>query len=264
MFRFLTISCIVFSLSVCEVVFSDEIDVNLIVEKIVPQYDLLLNNREYGKLFESTKKALELCDINDPSGLYFYANFYTFLLYKGINDRALRDNGIKFYQLNGKDLEKFKRINFIAIEHINNANVYLLKNGKNLKQYEDICRKSALVALADFFENYVNIEFELGTDKATREGKMTLEHGANLLKKTKYLVKLTLIGHTDSQGDSDFNYQLSKKRAESIKSFLVSTGAPEDRIITEGRGEGEPIADNSTVAGRATNRRVEIMITLAH
>ena len=67
-------------------------------------------------------------------------------------------------------------------------------------------------------------------------------------------------GHTDSQGSSTFNDQLSQRRADAVREFLVDAGVARDRITAMGRGESEPIVDNNTAENRATNRRVEIVV----
>ncbi len=73
--------------------------------------------------------------------------------------------------------------------------------------------------------------------------------------------KLEVTGHTDSKGRKAYNEQLSQKRADKVKAYLVEEkGIESDRIKTFGKGEAEPIADNATTEGRAKNRRVEIQI----
>jgi outer membrane protein OmpA-like peptidoglycan-associated protein len=67
-------------------------------------------------------------------------------------------------------------------------------------------------------------------------------------------------GHTDSQGAEQFNQQLSQRRAESVRSYLISRGIASDRITAEGHGLSQPVADNGTPEGRANNRRVEIVV----
>ncbi len=67
-------------------------------------------------------------------------------------------------------------------------------------------------------------------------------------------------GHTDSVGKASDNETLSLKRAESVRSFLVSRGIPSDKIRATGLGSSRAIADNSTPDGRANNRRVEIVV----
>lgn len=71
---------------------------------------------------------------------------------------------------------------------------------------------------------------------------------------------ILVVGHTDSTGTAAHNMDLSIRRAGSVKSFLVGEGINGSRLTTQGKGETEPIALNSTVEGRAQNRRVEIVI----
>lgn len=72
---------------------------------------------------------------------------------------------------------------------------------------------------------------------------------------------IKIVGHTDSTGKVDYNQTLSEKRAKSVFNYLMEDqGVSSKRMTYEGRGVHEPVADNSTVEGRALNRRVEIMI----
>jgi outer membrane protein OmpA-like peptidoglycan-associated protein len=69
-----------------------------------------------------------------------------------------------------------------------------------------------------------------------------------------------VIGHTDSTGSDAINNPLSVNRANAVRDYLVTRGVPAARITTEGRGSYEPVADNSSEAGRARNRRVELFL----
>ena len=71
---------------------------------------------------------------------------------------------------------------------------------------------------------------------------------------------IKVIGHTDSRGTEAYNMSLSERRAAAVKAYAVSQGVPASRLSTVGKGFAEPIGDNATEAGRATNRRVEIVI----
>ncbi|WP_223639684.1 OmpA family protein [Corallococcus sp. EGB] len=71
---------------------------------------------------------------------------------------------------------------------------------------------------------------------------------------------LLIEGHTDARGSAEYNDQLSERRAESVKNFLVNQGVPADRIEIRGMGKSRPVASNSTAEGRANNRRVEIVV----
>lgn len=75
--------------------------------------------------------------------------------------------------------------------------------------------------------------------------------------------KLTVEGHTDSQGSSGYNQTLSQHRAESVRAYLVSRGYPGDLIQARGIGKERPVADNGSPEGRANNRRVEIIVDRA-
>ena len=70
-------------------------------------------------------------------------------------------------------------------------------------------------------------------------------------------------GHTDSVGSDAYNQALSERRAASVREYLVTHGISSDKVTSAGMGEGSPIADNSTKAGRAENRRTEFHLQLA-
>ncbi|HLR17531.1 MAG TPA: OmpA family protein [Alcanivoracaceae bacterium] len=72
---------------------------------------------------------------------------------------------------------------------------------------------------------------------------------------------ITLEGHTCNMGPEEYNQALSERRAENAKQFLVEQGVDASRITTIGKGESEPVADNSTREGRERNRRVDAVIT---
>jgi len=90
-------------------------------------------------------------------------------------------------------------------------------------------------------------------------GKAKLD---DLVSKVKgiNLEVIIAVGHTDSVGADGYNQKLSVRRAESVKAYLVSKGIEKNRIYTEGKGEKQPVASNTTSEGRAKNRRVEIEV----
>jgi len=75
--------------------------------------------------------------------------------------------------------------------------------------------------------------------------------------------RLRVIGHTDSTGSADYNYNLSNRRATSVANHLAAGGLDQNRLITQGMGPDQPIASNNTEAGKAMNRRVELQIVAA-
>jgi outer membrane protein OmpA-like peptidoglycan-associated protein len=92
---------------------------------------------------------------------------------------------------------------------------------------------------------------------ASARAKLT-EVSAAVLKDPNAV--LVVEGHTDSRGSADMNQELSVKRAQAVRDFLVSKGVPVDHVTAEGFGLARPIADNNTAEGRADNRRVEIVV----
>lgn len=103
-----------------------------------------------------------------------------------------------------------------------------------------------------------NLEFDFGKSTIRSTSYPSLNRVADLLKTKDFSLKLA--GHTDNVGSDAANLKLSKDRAESVKSYLVSQGANPSRIEATGYGESQPIATNKTDAGRQQNRRVEFTL----
>ena len=74
-------------------------------------------------------------------------------------------------------------------------------------------------------------------------------------------LKLQVEGHTDSIGSDEYNLQLSEKRADSVRAYLVSNGVTPDSVTAQGFGKADPVADNSTSQGRKLNRRVDMIVS---
>lgn len=103
---------------------------------------------------------------------------------------------------------------------------------------------------------YINFD----TDKASirPDGKPAVDEIGKLLKADPAL-KLAIEGHTDNSGDGAHNLALSKARADAVLQSLVEDGIDARRLRTAGHGAGKPLADNKDDAGRAQNRRVELI-----
>ena len=104
------------------------------------------------------------------------------------------------------------------------------------------------------------VTFEYNKDGLTPTAKANLDKLVEVFKEYPD-TNLLIVGHTDNKGSQAYNLPLSQKRALSVKNYLVSKGISASRLTSQGKGLEEPIADNSTEAGRAQNRRVEIAIT---
>jgi outer membrane protein OmpA-like peptidoglycan-associated protein len=84
-----------------------------------------------------------------------------------------------------------------------------------------------------------------------------------VLQKNPQIAKLSIIGHTDSDGADTYNQQLSDKRAKAVLAYFTSHGVEAGRLTAIGKGESAPVASNDTAAGREQNRRVEFLIVEA-
>jgi OOP family OmpA-OmpF porin len=105
-----------------------------------------------------------------------------------------------------------------------------------------------------------NILFTPASTTLTDSSFIALDELANVLQEHTE-VHLTIEGYTDNLGTPQKNLLLSQKRAQAVKTYLVRKGIPEKRITAIGLGQEHPIADNTTPAGRAVNRRVELKIS---
>lgn len=90
--------------------------------------------------------------------------------------------------------------------------------------------------------------------------QLKLNEVANALIKVDPLSKMMVEGHTDSQGSAPYNQELSQRRAQTVRDYLVSRGIASDRITAQGFGFTRSIAENTSAEGRANNRRVEIVV----
>jgi outer membrane protein OmpA-like peptidoglycan-associated protein len=102
--------------------------------------------------------------------------------------------------------------------------------------------------------------FASGKSELLPSAENKLSEVAAALSSDDSKAKIVVEGHTDSTGAADMNQELSIKRASAVRDALVSRGVKADRVRVEGFGASRPVADNSSQAGRANNRRVEIVI----
>jgi OOP family OmpA-OmpF porin len=104
-----------------------------------------------------------------------------------------------------------------------------------------------------------NLLFESGSDVIVSSSFSSLNDLAKVLNNNP-AYKLYLEGHTDNVGDDEANLDLSKRRALSVKNYLISKGVSSERLSTDGFGEARPVDTNDTPEGRTKNRRVEMHI----
>jgi len=104
-----------------------------------------------------------------------------------------------------------------------------------------------------------DVMFESGSSYLQPGGRDKLRQFADVLNRYPR-TNIEVIGHTDSRGSDESNYELSRQRAVAVADELVRDGVSNARIKVRGEGESRPVATNDTPEGRAMNRRVEINI----
>jgi outer membrane protein OmpA-like peptidoglycan-associated protein len=130
---------------------------------------------------------------------------------------------------------------------------------KNGFEDDDGCPDQIPEAMKKFTGVIQGIEFETGKADIRSISAPVLESAAAVLVQYPSL-KVSIVGHSDDVGSRDSNIDLSRRRAESVKNYLIKRGVQPDRIETSGAGPDEPIASNKTRAGRQANRRIEFKI----
>lgn len=103
------------------------------------------------------------------------------------------------------------------------------------------------------------ILFDFDSSELRSASKENIQNLTDVLKDYED-TEILFAGHTDSQGSEEYNQQLSERRAKSVALYTAQQGVDAERMIIQGYGESNPVADNSTEAGRQQNRRVEIAI----
>ncbi|MCQ2332748.1 MAG: OmpA family protein [Paludibacteraceae bacterium] len=110
-----------------------------------------------------------------------------------------------------------------------------------------------------FKKAMTGIQFETGKATIKKSSYGILNKIAEMLS-IDNSYNLEINGHTDNVGDPEKNLNLSRERAESVRNYLIGRGIAAERLKSEGYGDTQPIADNSTKKGREQNRRVEFNI----
>lgn len=103
------------------------------------------------------------------------------------------------------------------------------------------------------------VTFEVNTANLQPDSRSVLNEMAAQLKANP-TVKVEVAGHTDNTGEADYNLDLSQRRAEAVRDYLIGQGVDAGQLTARGYGETQPVADNATRAGRQQNRRVELIV----
>ena len=103
------------------------------------------------------------------------------------------------------------------------------------------------------------VSFALDSARLRSKARSALERQLEVLSRSPD-VRVEVAGHTDDQGATEYNRQLSLRRAQSVRAFFVDHGIDADRLQVKGYGESQPVASNDSAEGRERNRRVELRV----
>jgi outer membrane protein OmpA-like peptidoglycan-associated protein len=123
------------------------------------------------------------------------------------------------------------------------------------------CKDKQLVVITETSLKILDVVY-FDTGKATiqKRSNRLLDNVASVLAKHPEIKKIRVEGHTDDRGDDAFNKDLSQRRADSVREYIIAKGVGAERVDSYGFGEEKPIAPNSNKKGQAANRRVEFNI----
>jgi outer membrane protein OmpA-like peptidoglycan-associated protein len=105
-----------------------------------------------------------------------------------------------------------------------------------------------------------DVRFGFNQSELTDNARATLENLLTQLKAENRNVFIEVQGHTDALGTEEYNMKLGQERADAVRRYLSENGIPLHRIATISYGEGRPVTDNKSKAGRSSNRRVVIIV----
>jgi OOP family OmpA-OmpF porin len=229
-------------------------------EAVAETYDLETPKYWYD-MFQGQKGTKNGVEYNMGGSRVF--NYADVMQYYGISDGTNRYKAV--YNQVSNYLQELNPFGFNesvgrVVPYDEAVNLYFVKNINDIdagSAYKADYSKTADEVLAS---GEWHINFDTGSDNISTSSESTLETIYNLLIQAED-TKLKLEGHTDDTGSSDTNYDLSQRRAQAVVNFLRGKGIPQGRFQSViGKGEDEPVANNSTADGRAKNRRVVIIL----
>jgi OmpA-OmpF porin, OOP family len=220
------------------------------------------NGKYWYDMFKGQKGTKEGLDYTVGGSKVF--NYADALQYFGISDGVNRYKSVYeqiskyLVELNPCDFNKTCKSGPLAYDDA--VNLYFLKSINDVhtgKKDSVSYAENKTTVMAD--GNW-KINFATGSSTISESSSKDLETIYNLLIQAEN-TKLKIIGHTDNVGNPDANLTLSKGRANAVAQYLKDKGIPSERFqLVDGAGDTQPVADNSTAAGKSKNRRVEIAL----
>lgn len=190
--------------------------------------------------------------IQPPGDLHVIANYEQAI--KGVGGQAYRHSDyLAFLVLKKDGAETWVRVNSQG-----DGETYWLTFVEKGEVEQQVKAGEMLQALKTKGRISLSIHFDTGKATIKPESRPVVEEIAKMLKEDSAL-KIKVEGHTDSIGEAAANQELSEKRAKAVAEALATLGVDPGRLSPAGFGESRPVAENGTEAGRAKNRRVDLV-----
>lgn len=199
---------------------------------------------------EGKKTFIKYESENEVGALKIIRNFSNAI--KKIGGKALESSGNRAY-LNIKQGNKETWAEVFAGDY--DYDLTIIEKGE---VEQEITANAILKELTETGKAVLYINFDSGKATIKKESMPIVEQIAEMMKQAKE-IKLSVEGHTDSDGSNESNLKLSEARAKAVVDAIVKGGIESSRLSSAGFGEEKPIADNSTSEGKAKNRRVELI-----
>ena len=218
----------------------------------------------------STRKVLSRMHLSKVTGdvsNYFqikYSDFYSDKKDWVLVEKEFVANGTEKYMIignfkNNKSTEKFRTKRNVtqgSYYYVDMVTVSALDGQIIIAQPKD----GEVVFELDKIHTFKNVLFDFDTFVLLPTAQQELQEISTYLTNNIRL-KIKISGHTDAIGSKAYNALLSKQRARAVAQYLIDAGIAKDRITYDGFGSAKPIMENTTSAGRKTNRRVEFVIS---
>lgn len=193
----------------------------------------------------------QLARVNDEyrkKFTYFWFIFFAFLI---IGLATTIYYWTNFIQAEAAEVKRIEDIygQYVSLQKNNEPKVTLIRKAKDLKD---------AIQIGKLGDGDGEVNFITGKATLTSTAHIRLQKVINDILALDDSTKLKIVGHTDSIGSEEYNLELSLKRAQSVKDYFTANNIDATRIVIDGKGENNPIANNQTVEGRSLNRRVEI------
>ncbi len=206
------------------------------------------NDREIN--VEGKKTFIKYESENEVGALKIIRNFSNAI--KKIGGKAFESSGNRTY-LNIKQGNKETWAEVFAGDY--DYDLTIIEKGE---VEQEVTANAILKELNETGKAILYINFDTGKSTIKKESMSIIEQIIEMMKQAPD-IKISVEGHTDSDGSNESNLKLSEQRAKAVVDAIVNDGIDKIRLSSTGFGEEKPIADNNTEEGKAKNRRVELI-----